>query len=106
MSPEWRLLRDGITDAHHHFAVEEALVRLVDDEVSPPTLRLRQVRRGRLVLHPGALHHPVQPAEHLQQTAAVHAGEIGAFHFSKSLSEGLEETARPARLGPAKSGEF
>ncbi len=45
MSPEWRLLRDGITDAHHHFAVEEALVRLVDEGLSPPTLRLRQVRR-------------------------------------------------------------
>jgi len=46
MSPEWRLLRDGITDAHHHFAVEEALVRLVDEGGSPPTLRLRQVRRA------------------------------------------------------------
>lgn len=42
----WRLLRDGITDAHHHFAVEEALVRLVDEGLSPPTLRLRQVRRA------------------------------------------------------------
>lgn len=46
MSAEWRLLRDGITDAHHHFAVEEALVRLVDEGLSPPTLRLRQVRRA------------------------------------------------------------
>jgi lipoate-protein ligase A len=46
MSREWRLLRDGITDAHHHFAVEEALVRLVDEGVSPPTLRLRQVQRA------------------------------------------------------------
>jgi len=46
MNPEWRLLQDGITDAHHHFAVEEALVRLVDEGVSPPTLRLRQVRRA------------------------------------------------------------
>jgi lipoate-protein ligase A len=46
MSPEWRLLQDGITDAHHHFAVEEALVRLVDEGVSPPTLRLRRVRRA------------------------------------------------------------
>ncbi len=43
---EWRLLRDGITDAHHHFAMEEALVRLVDEEQSPPTLRLRQIRRA------------------------------------------------------------
>jgi lipoate-protein ligase A len=46
MCPEWRLLRDGITDAHHHFAVEEALVRLVDEGVSPSTLRLRRVRRA------------------------------------------------------------
>lgn len=44
MVAEWRLLRDGITDAHHHFAVEEAIVRLVDEGHSPPTLRLRQVR--------------------------------------------------------------
>jgi len=42
----WRLLRDGITDAHHHFAVEEAIARLVDEGLSPPTLRLRQVRRA------------------------------------------------------------
>ena len=46
MSAEWRLLRDGITDTHHHFAVEEALVRQVDEGLSPPTLRLRQVRRA------------------------------------------------------------
>lgn len=46
MRGEWRLLEDGITDAHRHFAVEEALVRLVDEECSPPTLRLRQVRRA------------------------------------------------------------
>lgn len=46
MNPEWRLLQDGITDAHHHFAVEEALVRLVDEGLLPPTLRLRQVRRA------------------------------------------------------------
>ena len=46
MNPEWRLLQDGITDAHHHFAVEEALVRLVDEGLLPPTLRLRQVRHA------------------------------------------------------------
>ncbi len=46
MSPTWRLLRDGITDARRHFAVEEALVRLLDEGASPPTLRLRQVRRA------------------------------------------------------------
>ena len=42
MLPEWRLLRDGITEAQHHFAVEEALARLVDENHSPPTLRMRQ----------------------------------------------------------------
>ena len=44
MLGEWRLLNDGITEAHHHFAVEEALVRLVDEGHTPPTLRLRQVQ--------------------------------------------------------------
>lgn len=43
MSAEWRLLYDGITEARHHFAVEEALARLVDKGHSPPTLRMRQV---------------------------------------------------------------
>lgn len=43
MPSEWRLLRDGVREAHHHFAVEEALARLVDEGRSPPTLRLRQV---------------------------------------------------------------
>lgn len=42
----WRLLRDGITDAHHHFAVEETIARLLDEGLSPPTLRLRQVRHA------------------------------------------------------------
>jgi lipoate-protein ligase A len=43
MSAEWRLLDDGIHDARHHFAMEEALARLVDEGCSPPTFRLRQV---------------------------------------------------------------
>ncbi len=43
MPPEWRLLQDGIHEARHHFAVEEALARLVDEGHAPPTLRLRQV---------------------------------------------------------------
>lgn len=43
MPSEWRLLQDGIHEARHHFAVEEALARLVDEGRSPPTLRLRQV---------------------------------------------------------------
>lgn len=44
MSDEWRLLYDGIHEAQHHFALEEALARLVDEGRSPPTLRMRQVR--------------------------------------------------------------
>ena len=40
---EWRLLHDGINEARHHFAVEEALARLVDEGHTPPTLRMRQV---------------------------------------------------------------
>lgn len=43
MSTEWRLLNDGINEARHHFAVEEALARLVDEGHTPPTLRMRQV---------------------------------------------------------------
>ncbi len=43
MLTEWRLLDDGIHDAHHHFAVEEAVARQLDMGQSPPTLRLRQV---------------------------------------------------------------
>lgn len=46
MSLEWRLLRDGITDAHLHFAVEEAIVRRLDEVGSPNTLRIRQVERA------------------------------------------------------------
>jgi lipoate-protein ligase A len=44
MSTEWRLLEDDIHEARHHFAVEEALARLVDEGHSPPTLRMRRVR--------------------------------------------------------------
>jgi len=44
MLTEWRLLQDGITDAYHHFAIEEALARLVDEGHTPPTLRMRRVR--------------------------------------------------------------
>jgi lipoate-protein ligase A len=43
MASEWRLLNDGIHEARHHFATEEALARLVDEGHTPPTLRLRQV---------------------------------------------------------------
>lgn len=38
----FRLLEDGITDPFHHFAVEEGLLRGVDEGTSPNTLRLRR----------------------------------------------------------------
>jgi lipoate-protein ligase A len=40
----FRLLRDGIRDPFRHFAVEETILRGVDESTSPPTLRLRQVQ--------------------------------------------------------------
>jgi lipoate-protein ligase A len=40
--PSFRLLSDGIKDPFRHFAVEEALLRGVDEGTSPGTLRLRQ----------------------------------------------------------------
>jgi lipoate-protein ligase A len=43
MQAEWRLLQDDIHEARHHFAVEEAIARLIDKGHSPPTLRLRRV---------------------------------------------------------------
>jgi lipoate-protein ligase A len=43
MSDEWRLLCDGTYEARRHFAVEEAVARLLDAGKSPPTLRMRQV---------------------------------------------------------------
>jgi len=39
---KWRLLRDGIKDPFMHFAIEEALLRLTDENYTLPTLRLRQ----------------------------------------------------------------
>jgi lipoate-protein ligase A len=42
----WRLLDDGIRDPFLHFAVEEALLRCVDDGRSPDTLRLRRAERS------------------------------------------------------------
>lgn len=41
--PLFRLLADDITDPFRHFAVEEALLRGVDEGTSPETLRLRRV---------------------------------------------------------------
>lgn len=39
---KWRLLKDGIRDPFLHFAVEEALLRGIDDGVTSPTLRMRR----------------------------------------------------------------
>ncbi len=44
MLSEWRLLVDDIHEARHHFAMEEALARLLDEGRSPPTLRMRRVQ--------------------------------------------------------------
>ncbi|MBN1630339.1 MAG: lipoate--protein ligase family protein [Thermoleophilia bacterium] len=40
---QFRLLADGITDPFRHFAVEEALLRGIDEGTSPPTVRQRRV---------------------------------------------------------------
>ncbi|NMC68564.1 MAG: lipoate--protein ligase family protein [Myxococcales bacterium] len=42
----WRLLEDGIRDPFRHFAIEEALLRAVDEGRSPDTLRLRRADRS------------------------------------------------------------
>ncbi|MDZ7742161.1 MAG: biotin/lipoate A/B protein ligase family protein [Bacteroidota bacterium] len=38
----WRLLRDKISEPWMHFAIEEAILRLTDEENQMPTLRIRQ----------------------------------------------------------------
>lgn len=43
MQSKWRLLQDEIFEARHHFAMEEALARLLDEGRTSPTLRLRRV---------------------------------------------------------------
>jgi len=40
--PTWRLLVDGVREPRRHFAVEEAILRGVDEGTSPETLRLRR----------------------------------------------------------------
>jgi len=37
-----RLLKDNIRDSYKHFAVEESILRLVDEDKSPMTLRIRK----------------------------------------------------------------
>lgn len=91
MSTEWRLLQDGIHQARHHFAMEEALVRLLDAGQSPPTLRLRQVEPAVFV---GAFQntwqevdldycqsHQIQIVRRANGGGAVYQ-EMGSFCFS------------------------
>ncbi len=41
---KWRLLHDKIDEPFLHFAVEEALLRGMDENTSPPILRIRQTK--------------------------------------------------------------
>ncbi|MBS3816148.1 MAG: lipoate--protein ligase family protein [Candidatus Thermoplasmatota archaeon] len=43
MAEDWRLLEDDIREPKKHFAVEETLLRSIDEDKSPDTLRLRRV---------------------------------------------------------------
>lgn len=91
MSTNWRLLRDNIHQARPHFAMEEALVRLVDAGLSPPTLRLRQVQSAVFV---GAFQNTWQEVDvdycHSNQIQIVRRAngggavyqEMGSFCFS------------------------
>lgn len=91
MSADWRLLRDDIHEARHHFAVEEALARLVDAGHSPPTLRLRQVQPAVFVgVHqntwsevnvPYCRAHDIQIVRRMNGGGAVYQ-EMGSFCFS------------------------
>ncbi len=88
---EWRLLQDGVNEARHHFAVEEALARLVDDGHTPPTLRLRQVHPAVFVgVHqntPSEVDvaycraHDIQIVRRMNGGGAVYH-EMGSFCFS------------------------
>ena len=91
MSAEWRLLYDGIYEARHHFAVEEALARLVDEGHSPPTLRMRQVHPAVFVgVHQNTWsevdvaycrEHDIQIVRRMNGGGAVYH-EMGSFCFS------------------------
>lgn len=91
MLPEWRLLRDGIVDARHHFAVEEAIARLLDEGRVPNTLRLRQVKPSVFVgVHQNTLSevnvaycndHNIQIVRRMNGGGAVYH-EMGSFCYS------------------------
>ncbi len=91
MSADWRLLLDDIHEARQHFAVEEALARLVDAGHSPPTLRLRQVQPAVFVgVHqdtwsevdvPYCQAHDIQIVRRMNGGGAVYQ-EMGSFCFS------------------------
>ena len=98
MPSEWRLLEDGITEARHHFAVEEALARLVDEGHTPPTLRLRRVQPAVFV---GAYQDtwsevdvPYCQANGIQIVRRTNGGgavyqEMGSFCFSAFFSRAM-----------------
>ncbi len=91
MSTEWRLVWDDVHEARHHFAVEEALARLVDEGHSPPTLRLRRVHPAVFIgVHQNTWaeadvaycrEHGIQIVRRMNGGGAVYH-EMGSFCFS------------------------
>lgn len=91
MHSEWRLLQDDIYEARHHFAVEEAIARLLDEGHSPPTLRLRRVYPAVFVgVHQNSYQevdidycraHGIQIVRRMNGGGAVYQ-EMGSFCFS------------------------
>lgn len=51
----WRLLKDNITEPFMHFAVEEAVLRNVDEDNSPNTIRIRMLEPSTSI---GIYQHP------------------------------------------------
>lgn len=91
MQSEWRLLKDEIFEARHHFAMEEALARLLDEGHSSPTLRLRRVHPAVFVgVHQNTASevdidycraHGIQIVRRMNGGGAVYQ-EMGSFCFS------------------------
>lgn len=91
MSAEWRLVIDTIYEARHHFAMEEALARLVDEGHTPPTLRLRRVNPSVFIgVHQNTWaevdveycrEHGIQIVRRMNGGGAIYQ-EMGSFCFS------------------------
>lgn len=113
MGSEWRLLQDGITEPYMHFAVEEAVLRLVSEGLLPPTLRLRQVQRAVFV---GVLQdtwrevdvnycreHGIRIVRRLSGGGAVYH-DLGSFCFSaffpRAMFAQTDEALYPAFAAP------